>query len=969
MTLRKIQVVVGILASFGLLLISYTNCSGLNGLSYAEKSFMSSSLEKVNFQSSLQSKSDLLDLIVDHLYNVSPDRHLAISFVHKNDSGYMPPSRSIAEDASAQMLSLWFLQRNVDLKEAVEPSSLLVNKFNNGKSYFKLNFSAQDILNESKLILSESGITKSNLPNSVSDRIAVSYVKASGPIRLSNTSSCKFGVKSNGSGNYLCYLVNLVVPVQKVSGGSILKSYLIGMDLQFVVAAKIERSLPGEALGESKLVVNPSIKSMYALMDSNSAVVQGALPGLSENGLLLTYNIVRDNKISNVLRSRIVLKNNLSDSLSKEFKISQIFNDSSRELFCGETSFCEKNKILADQMPVLKSPIYFYDEKQLYSGEDFYCKNAIWGEASEYLQCLVSPSNNYWASIGPHNLNRVSISEPKLSANQNKLRAWMRPFAGKLLSRNYHVYFNMQPSIAKNVSSKSEYVVRNDSYDMAALSGENCKYAASSWNRYSQKNPNMLTREGSGSYIHFNFKEKALTSSSSCAIPSIYVKNFGFHSKFFIEGAPQGIYSLFQNNDFLVTYFERASDIKFIVRLGWGANKKEYSFPVSASLRNSWNDIEIKLFKNNIHMLLNGEIIGKQKLESNRTIKLNGNMKLGMSFVSGDAQNVNMRIENIGLYEISEMDSATRCYSNDQKGESIKLMAIGDSITEGKKSYGGTWRQQLCDHFRGTNKKIDFVGRNKAVKSLGSCSSAGQRYCDFDIDHEGYSGQPSAGVRNLLSSKINDVNDEKDVLIWDPRNPGQKIVYSDAYQESPVVDIALIHLGTNDVRIHCKNKVCQSFEKANKVSVDITKNTEYIVNELLKRNPAIKVYVAHIIQSSPAHPVEQGRDSKGNMSFEKGISYFYTLHRENMEAWASSFNLRAGRKVIRMVDQEKAIEKHLPNYFSFDTHFLRRLYHDTLHPMGPLLDSQDENHSELKESDVFGTEIMAEAWLEAILKD
>lgn len=133
---------------------------------------------------------------------------------------------------------------------------------------------------------------------------------------------------------------------------------------------------------------------------------------------------------------------------------------------------------------------------------------------------------------------------------------------------------------------------------------------------------------------------------------------------------------------------------------------------------------------------------------------------------------------------------------------SIKIICIGDSITQGGKlgrpEY--TYRLPLYNLALENNVLIDFVGTrqhglNKDFKWP----------IHFDRDHEGYYGKNSVYIRNQITKNLKRV-------------------------EAP--DIAIIHIGTND-------KDSLSLQS-------IVKPTLEIINELRKKNPNVKILIIQI---------------------------------------------------------------------------------------------------------------------------
>jgi acyl-CoA thioesterase-1 len=114
-----------------------------------------------------------------------------------------------------------------------------------------------------------------------------------------------------------------------------------------------------------------------------------------------------------------------------------------------------------------------------------------------------------------------------------------------------------------------------------------------------------------------------------------------------------------------------------------------------------------------------------------------------------------------------------------------RVIIIGDSITEGSSGRQDSFRRPLWNSIVSDagNFLIDFVGTRQGVQSVGSTcgsieplSGGGPRVPEFDQDHEAYWGWCVDDVNDVLQSRLR-------LLAADDRRP----------------DIAVVHLGTNDV--------------------------------------------------------------------------------------------------------------------------------------------------------------------------
>lgn len=115
--------------------------------------------------------------------------------------------------------------------------------------------------------------------------------------------------------------------------------------------------------------------------------------------------------------------------------------------------------------------------------------------------------------------------------------------------------------------------------------------------------------------------------------------------------------------------------------------------------------------------------------------------------------------------------TSARVASCGQSGGSLRIMPLGDSITEGESGHN-TYRRVLWQRLQGAGCNVDFVGTRYGVSSGYRNSPAkSPPNGDFDLDHEGY---------------------------WDYQvNELLPFVASSVAAAQP--DIVLIHVGTNDV--------------------------------------------------------------------------------------------------------------------------------------------------------------------------
>ncbi len=115
--------------------------------------------------------------------------------------------------------------------------------------------------------------------------------------------------------------------------------------------------------------------------------------------------------------------------------------------------------------------------------------------------------------------------------------------------------------------------------------------------------------------------------------------------------------------------------------------------------------------------------------------------------------------------------TATRVTSCGGEGGALRIMPLGDSITEAKSGYD-SYRRPLWQSLAAAGCSVDFVGSKTGV-SQGSrdSGSTAPPNPDFDQDHEAYWDYQTNEVQALASAKV----------------------------AAAQPDIVLIHLGTNDV--------------------------------------------------------------------------------------------------------------------------------------------------------------------------
>ena len=127
----------------------------------------------------------------------------------------------------------------------------------------------------------------------------------------------------------------------------------------------------------------------------------------------------------------------------------------------------------------------------------------------------------------------------------------------------------------------------------------------------------------------------------------------------------------------------------------------------------------------------------------------------------------------------------------------LRIMPLGDSITEGRDG-SATYRYWLEKDLERADRPIDFVGSHKGVYG------GSPRFGDFDQDNEGHWG-------------------------W---TTGQILEHIDEWAAAARPDVALVHLGTNDV---VRNPAV------------IPQNLASIIASLRKANPHVVVLLARLI--------------------------------------------------------------------------------------------------------------------------
>ncbi|MCU0864065.1 MAG: GDSL-type esterase/lipase family protein [Planctomycetes bacterium] len=209
------------------------------------------------------------------------------------------------------------------------------------------------------------------------------------------------------------------------------------------------------------------------------------------------------------------------------------------------------------------------------------------------------------------------------------------------------------------------------------------------------------------------------------------------------------------------------------------------------------------------------------------------------------------------------------------------IVCIGDSITEGFRATPSditSYRRPLWNLLRANNHCVDFVGPEIGI-STGTNDNNGPDYPKFDQDHFGWYGEPALAV----SSKL-------------------------ALTPSVSGDIALIHLGSNDLLIGMSNGFSVP------VIVDSVKNSlSSIIAVLRSRNPHIDILIARIVPL-PNYPSMPGIDSTNMIPFSVGSNALNLM----IDTLPSASGITDASSRVRIVDM--------------NTGFLSSYLYDAVHP-------------------------------------
>jgi acyl-CoA thioesterase I len=131
----------------------------------------------------------------------------------------------------------------------------------------------------------------------------------------------------------------------------------------------------------------------------------------------------------------------------------------------------------------------------------------------------------------------------------------------------------------------------------------------------------------------------------------------------------------------------------------------------------------------------------------------------------------------------------------------VKIMPLGDSITQGNRS-NVSYRRPLWKLLKSQGYAVDFVGSLKTQQD----GEVWEKDRDFDLDHEGHWGW-----------RVDEV-----------------LAHLDGWVKAVKPDIALIHLGTNDLTQQQDMK-------------ETVAELKQVVMKLRSANPKVKVLMAQVI--------------------------------------------------------------------------------------------------------------------------
>jgi len=124
----------------------------------------------------------------------------------------------------------------------------------------------------------------------------------------------------------------------------------------------------------------------------------------------------------------------------------------------------------------------------------------------------------------------------------------------------------------------------------------------------------------------------------------------------------------------------------------------------------------------------------------------------------------------------------------------VRIVCIGDSITQGRKGGGAakptqSWRYPLWKLLVDAKAKVDFVG-SLSEGFDGSPDWPDHKGMKFDREHEGHWGWTTRGIREKLPEWIKGYTPDVALILLGTNDNGQKLTLDDSAQEmSMIIDI------------------------------------------------------------------------------------------------------------------------------------------------------------------------------------
>jgi acyl-CoA thioesterase-1 len=127
-------------------------------------------------------------------------------------------------------------------------------------------------------------------------------------------------------------------------------------------------------------------------------------------------------------------------------------------------------------------------------------------------------------------------------------------------------------------------------------------------------------------------------------------------------------------------------------------------------------------------------------------------------------------------------------------GDPVRIVCIGDSITQGRKGGGAakptqSWRYPLWKLLVDAKAKVDFVG-SLSEGFDGSPDWPDYQGLKFDRDHEGHWGWTTRGIREKLPVWIKGYTPDVALILLGTNDGGQKMTTDDSAREmAAIIDI------------------------------------------------------------------------------------------------------------------------------------------------------------------------------------